>query len=97
MVVQTSWYRATAPLLGRSVKGGGMSAQVKGALIIGAAILVATFGAAYMLSPERDVERCVRLLVARPVPIGVPALYTASDPYAVCFLRMHFPEEDFPN
>ena len=36
-----------------------MSTHVQGALIIAAAVLIAAFGATYMLSPERDVERCV--------------------------------------
>ena len=43
-----------------------MSTHVQGALIIAAAVLIAACGAAYMLSSERDVERCVE--ANRPIP-----------------------------
>ena len=43
-----------------------MSTHVQGALIIAAAVLIAACGAAYMLSSERDVERCVE--ASRPIP-----------------------------
>ena len=45
-----------------------MSTQVQGALIIAAAVLIAGLGAAYMLSPERDVERCVEATPSVPEP-----------------------------
>jgi hypothetical protein len=60
------------------------TAHVKGALIIAAAILIAAFGAAYMLSPERDVERCVRVITGSILDFGD---YEGN--YALCFEHIH--------
>lgn len=80
-----------------------MSTQVQGALIIAAAVLIAGFGAAYMLSPERDVERCVRIVedpgTARQLFTDhrerkvLGGIEVVADVYAVCFAYIHIPQD----